>query len=57
MGYEEWIKSLNLPSGVGVSANEAFEAGKNHLQQLWIESKDLEDFAEEVELLIDAEKL
>lgn len=30
---------------------------KSHLQQLYIESKDDEDFANEVKLLIDAEKL
>ena len=32
MTYEEWIKSLSLPSGVGVSTSEAFEAGRQSLR-------------------------
>ena len=41
MTYEEWVKSLNLPSGVGVSNSEAFQAGREsyeaEIKQIWLE--------------------
>ena len=55
MTYDEWMKSLDLPSGVGVSTREAFQAGqdclKAHIKQLWLKTDTYEEFAFEVKLL------
>ena len=50
--HNEWIKSLGLPPGVGVSTSEAFEAGRDSfeadIKQMWLEAEDKIEFAEEV---------
>jgi len=52
MTHEEWIKSLDLPPGVGVSTSEAFEAGRQSyeadIKQIWLETESMGEFAEDV---------
>ena len=52
MTYGEWLKSLNLSSGVGVSTSEAFQAGRDsyeaEIQKIWLETKAMGEFAEDV---------
>ena len=53
MTYAEWLASLELPPGVGVSTSEAFQAGRDayeaEIKQMWLESEDRIEFSEEVE--------
>lgn len=60
MNHDEWLKSLDLPSGVGVSTSEAFQAGqdclKAFIKQLWLEIETDEDFINEIRLLADIEE-
>ena len=59
MNYQEWIDSLK--PGVGVSNSEAFQAGRESyeadLMQMWIETDDHIEWAEEIEQHIGPEKL
>jgi len=52
MTHDEWMKSLDLPPGVGVSTSEAFQAGRDsyeaEITQIWNESKAMGEFAEDV---------
>ncbi|KKN05030.1 hypothetical protein LCGC14_1091400 [marine sediment metagenome] len=52
MTYEEYIKSLDLPSGVGISTSEAFQAGREslaaELEEFWDDTKSMGEFAEDV---------
>lgn len=56
MNFDEWIKSLKLLEGRGVSNSEAFQAGRDsfeaELQQAWDESKAMGEFASSAASLI-----
>jgi len=50
--HNEWLKSLDLPPGIGISTSEAYQAGRDsfeaEIKQIWLESKSIGEFAEDI---------